>query len=696
MKYASKIDELFYNKKSQFIIPLYQRRYAWDKDNCRRLFDDIIKVHERNLPNHFFGSIVTIREGMTDDDLLVIDGQQRITTISLIVLAIINAIKNGELLCDDLEIINQRTEPYLYSKYRKEFKLRSIEQDRIAYEKLFENSEDEFVEDSGITKNYRYFYDRIVNSGLKAEAMLDAMEKLVIIDLRLEQDDDPQLIFESLNSTGKDLTEADKVRNYLLMGLKKQQQEEYYHKYWSKIERLTGGDPTMFFRDYLTMWLRKIGTLDNLYFDFKQFDIDRGYERDEMFKELLRYATFYYQITTGDVADDALGRKLKQLTSIGSSVGIPYYLALFDYAEQGNIDSKELYTILDIIENYWARRIICGYPANSLAKIFSTLHGDILRIYTQFEKLGRQTISSYSDLLSYILLRKQGNATFPTDEELALSFETRKIYKLPIDYRYFLFERMENGNSKEGVMPVVKKMKEGLFSIEHIMPQTLTSAWRAELGSNAEEIHEKYLHTFANLTLTGYNSNYGNRPYAEKKKGFIDSEGNPVVGFNDSNFTLSNYLKSHDKWTITELEERQRQLLKRFLDLWPMITTAHVPISSETDDIPLSDEDVEMTGRTIVAFTFKNERYEVLSWKDALVQICHLMYLDNKETVVQLCHQKSWLHDEPAEWKTQFAEGCYVYTANDTKTKCNIMRFVFDKCDMDTDLLTLHLKMVSI
>ncbi len=692
MKYATKISQFFSNQNALFIIPLYQRCYAWDKENCRRLFDDIIKINDKHLPSHFFGSIVTVQESMVEEDLLVIDGQQRITTISLIVLAIKNAVQNNALVCDRPDMLEKKSEIYLNASFRETYKLRSIEQDHIAYEKLFGNNNAEFVSDSGITSNYLYLYDRIVNSGMTAEELINAVERLVIIDLRLEQDDDPQLIFESLNSTGKDLTEADKVRNYLLMGLKKQQQEDLYHRYWSKIEKLTDGVPTMFFRDFLTMKLRKIGTLDNLYFDFKQYDIDGRFDREDLLKELLRYANIYHTITTGDNASPRIKKKLKQLASIGSTVGNPYYMSLFAHAENGQIDDNELYDVLDTTENYWARRIICGYPANSLAKIFATLHGDILRIYTQFEKVGKQPDASYADLLRFILLRKQGNAAFPTNEELTLAFETRKIYKLPIDYRYFLFERMENGNSKEGVMPVVEYMREGKFTIEHIMPQSLTPVWQNELGDDYAKIHEKYLHTFANLTLTGYNSNYGNRPFSEKKHGFTDNEGNHIVGFDGSSFTLSNYMKSCDNWTLTEITERQEQLLQKFLSLWPMITTSHIPLALETDDITISDEDTEVTGRTLVAFTYNGNRYEVTSWKDALVQVCHLLYLEDRASIIQLCQQQSWLHCEPADWKTPFADGCYVYTANDTKTKCNIMRYVFEKCGIDPESLILHLK----
>ena len=318
----------------------------------------------------------------------------------------------------------------------------------------------------------------------------------------MEFGDNPQLIFESLNSCGKDLEEADKVRNYLLMSLSSEQQEEYYKKYWAEIESCTDDEPTMFIRDYLTIKTKLISKITDLYFDFKTFDEKNSIPREELLIEMLKYAKYYKQSTKGCTGDEKIDRKFKQLSNIGSSVCMPFYLQFLEYANDNKLSSEEVYKVLDIVENYWARRIICAYPANVMSKTFAILHSDILRIINEHSKRETPLESSYSELIKYVLLKKQGNAIFPKDSEIDKNFPTRQIYKIPIDYRYFLFERMENENSKEGDDTIVSRMKKNQITIEHIMPQTLNQKWKDSLGENWEDIHETYLHTFANLTLT--------------------------------------------------------------------------------------------------------------------------------------------------------------------------------------------------
>ena len=697
MKYATKINEYFYNPKQLLLIPLYQRAYAWEEVHCKRLFDDIIKVHKNQLQSHFFGSIVSVQDNQLEDDLLIIDGQQRITTVSIIVLALKNAVKNGEITCsmsdDDLE---ESTKSYLYAKLRKvdrKIKLRPIERDLKAYDALFANNPNEFVKGAGVTRNYDFFYSQIANCGLSFDDIFNALEKFIIIDLRLESSDNPQLIFESLNSTGKDLTEADKVRNYLLMSLSKQQQDEYYSKYWRNIEIFTDEDPTMFIRDFLTINLKRICNIDNLYFEFKEYDELYHLKRENLFKELLHFAKFYNQISKGNIGNDVIDKKLKQLASIGSFVAMPFYLSYFDFAEQHNIPIEKRYEVLDITENFWARRIICSYPANALNKLYSTLHSDIIKVFATHEKRGIALGNSmYPEVMKHILLRKQGNAKFPTDLEISESFMTRWIYKLPINYRYFLFERMENGNNKDAIMPIVEGMKKGQITIEHIMPQTLTTQWKQDLGDNYAEIHSRYLHTFANLTLTAYNSSYSNHPFAEKRDGYTDKKGGKVYGFKDSNYSLSSFLKNCTSWTENEILQREKILLDRFLSLWPMIATSYEPLEKDADIVSFADDEYEFTGRKLMAFSYKGQKYDVSTWKDMLVMVCKLIYAENKNTVLYLCSKNDTFHSTSNFDRTCFAEGCYVYTSCSTKSKQSILSYLFKNCGISDSELELYLQ----
>ena len=689
MKYAININEYFDGSKTLFLIPLYQRKYAWQQKHCVRLFEDLKKIHKDNIYSHFFGSIVSVKASETEDDLLIIDGQQRITTISLLILAGLNAVENGDMVRGD-EDIDKIREDYLYATRRRvdrKIKLKPIEGDLEAYDALFKNDPEEFVKNNGITSNYQLFYQMIKASDLSFSDLIVAIERLTVIDIRLDSRDNPQLIFESLNSCGKDLEEADKVRNYLLMSLSPQEQEEYYHSYWSKIEKLTDGEPTMFIRDYLTIENGAISNIEELYFDFKKYDEEKQIERRALLENMLKFARYYRQITKGETGIRKLDKKLKQIANIGTAVHLPYLLSFFDYANENGLDEDERYTVLDVVENYWARRIICNYPANALQKMFAVLHNEILKIYKLHQKREQELTLPYSEILKYVLLKKQGTASFPLDTEVKDQFPTRQIYRIPSSYRSFLFERMENENSPEANDTIVDKMNKGDITIEHIMPQSLTPQWKQALGNNWEEIHTVYLHTFANLTLTGFNFSYSNHSFQEKKEGYIDRKGNKIDGFDNSAFRLSNYLKHCTKWTLDELKERQQILLDNFLRLWPMITTEYVPLEKEYELVSFDDDEFELTGRTILGFRYREERHQVVTWKDMIEQVCKLMYNENPSTMAYLASRDEWVHETSSKERSKIADSCFVYSSCSTNTKRSLLGFLFKELSIPTSVL---------
>jgi len=504
MRDATKLDIYFKDDKALFLIPLYQRKYAWQQKHCQRLFSDLLKVHKENIPSHFFGSIVSVKaDSEHENDLLIIDGQQRITTISILILAAINAVENGEMEIREEDNIIYAKERYLLAKYRRhverKIKLRPIDEDLKAYDALFSNDPEQFIpaEKSGVTKNYLFFYNLIVGQviPLVFEDLIDAIERLIVIDICLDSNDNPQLIFESLNSCGKDLEEADKVRNYLLMSQSKELQEHYYYKYWQKIEKFTDGEPTMFIRDYLTLKRRVISNIDDLYFDFKAYDEKTDIPREELLADMLKYARYYEMAIKGKTTSERLNRKLRQLASIGSNVCMPFYLAFFNYADENDLSEQLRHEVLDVIENYWARRIICNWPANAMSKSFALLHSDILRIYDTHKRRGLEVEVSYVEVMKYIILKKQGTGEFPIDRYVIESFPTRQIYKMPAAYRAFLFERMENLDSKEADVDIIQKLNDNSITIEHIMPQHLTPQWKEDLGPEYEQLSNNiYIH----------------------------------------------------------------------------------------------------------------------------------------------------------------------------------------------------------
>lgn len=689
MRDALKIDRFFNNDKQLFLIPLYQRKYEWEIKHCKRLFRDLERIIADNIKSHFFGSIVYIPASQHYDDVLIIDGQQRITTISLLVLAAINSVKNGIMKNDYdeayLETVHRK---YLIAPYRtgtdRKIKLRPIERDMKSYDALFGNEESEFVpsEQSGMTRNYQLFYELLKYSSLTFPQLIEAIERLVIIEIRLDTDDNPQLIFESLNSCGKDLEEADKVRNYLLMSLTNEEQELYYKKYWSKIEEYTDDQPTMFIRDYLMMKDRCLKNISELYFEFKAFDEKMNMPREELLADMTKFAKYHMQILKAKTGNDKLDRKLWQLSNINSNVPMPFELSFMEYADNHELSYEERYTVFDIIENFWARRIICNKPANALNKLFITLHSEILRIITEHEKRGIPLAVGYAELMKFILLRKKGTTSMPTDKDVEDWFPIRSIYKMPVDYKCFMFERMENADNLEGDQSIVQRMKNKVLSIEHIMPQTLTSQWKSDLGSDWQEIYDTRLHTFANLTLTGYNTTYSNHSFIDKKNGYIDRKGNSVYGFKDSPLYLNCYLKTCNKWTSSEMNERQQVLLDRFMHLWPMITTDYAPLEKDTDTVVFGDDDVELTGRDIVSFSYKGKSQSVTSWKDMLVQLCTMIYEENQTDMGYVASFNYWLHSFPQRGRMRIGENCYVACDNSTNTKQSIIAYLFEKLNI--------------
>lgn len=708
MRDATRLDIYFHDDRALFLIPLYQRKYSWQQKHCQRLFADLVKVNEQNLFSHFFGSIVSVKASETENDLLIIDGQQRITTISILILAAINAVKNGDMDCEEEEFLKDTSEKFLIAKYRRhverKIKLRPIDEDMKAYDSLFSNDEETMKEYEGsmIVRNYGFFYNLIKSQEhkLSFEDLIEAIEKLIIIDICLESNDNPQLIFESLNSCGKDLEEADKVRNYLLMSESKKDQEDYYYAYWSKIEKATDGEPTMFIRDYLTIKKKVISKIEDLYFDFKQYDEENNISRRELLEDMLKFARYYKEAGKGATMSERLNKKLKQLASIGSNVCMPFYMIFLDYAHEHQLSEDVQYQVFDVIENYWARRIICGWPANVMAKTFALLHSDVMRIYKEHEKRGKDMEVSYVEVLKYVLLRKQGTGVFPSDTDIKENFPQRQIYKLPSSYRAFMFERMENLNSKEYDDAIIQKMNEGKITIEHIMPQHLSPQWKQDLGPEADTIRDKYLHTFANLTLSGYNQDYSNRPYKEKWNGYSYTKKNretgeevvtTVYGYKDSAFKLSNYMKNHEQWTEEELKERGEILMNNFLMLWPEVKSDYKPLDKELEIVSLDDDDIEFTGRKIAGFRYKGVRHADIVWKNLLVDVCKILYHEKPTEMLYLATRNYNLHMNPASNLTYVADNCYVWSSNSTRTKRAILLYIFNKIGISPSELEIEL-----
>lgn len=680
---AQPLIKFFDGSDKRFIIPLYQRNYDWKEDNCEQLFQDLIKLHESDRKSHFFGSIVSSIQSGTEDRY-IIDGQQRITTVSLMLIAMVNAKKEGLIEADDAKLVEKIFKRYLVDEYQEDerkVKLKPIKKDMQAFDALLYKPKDQYIKESNVTRNYDFFFDKIIHCGLTLDELFETIKKLEVINIRLDEDDDPQLIFESLNSTGLDLSEADKIRNYLLMSLAPTEQDDLYSRFWNPIEEFTKYDPSSFVRDYLTMKQGKIGRIDRIYFIFKEYAESAGIGRTALLEDMHHYARIYSQIDNAQVGTEKLNRKLNQLRTLDSTIAYPYFMAFFDFTSKEGLSENEIYKVIDVVEAYWARRIICNLPSNALNKVFATLHRDVLN---HINKVGNDSVPSYLEVLIYVLLKKGRSSVFPTDEEVAGDFVSRQVYKMPTNLRMFILERMENRDNNER-HDVVKELTEKDITIEHIMPQTLSDEWKTALGDEWKRIHQQYLHTMANLTLTGYNSQYSNLTFIKKR----DME----KGFKDSAFRLNNYVKSCEQWTETELKQRQQELLQVFMNLWPMPTTSFEVTKQEAESASLDEEDFEFTGKKLQAYILHGVRYTVNTWKEMLVQVCGHLLLEKRSTLEWLCaNEKSGFHTIPESWRRELAPNMYVWTDNSTATKISILNGMFAECNIPTSELVFEFR----
>lgn len=676
--------EYMEGSKKRFIIPVYQRNYDWKTENCKQLYDDLVKVIKNKRRSHFFGSLVSVYEPSgRNTEFLVIDGQQRLTTVSLLLLAMYNLIKSGIITPKDVYLDKQIYEDFLVDKYQPEetrIKLKPVKNDQKAFGKLF-NDAREHIRESNLTTNYNYFYERIQKQEISIDELFDAICRLEIINITLNNEDNPQLIFESLNSTGLDLSEGDKIRNFILMRLPSKEQDEYYDKYWNRIEECTKYDVSSFVRDYLSIKQLAIPSQKKIYISFKDYVDQKSIETEELLKDLLAYAKRYEILLSGGTGNKALDACIYRLNRLETTVTRPFFLEVLRLYDENKLDISELTEIFLITENYLFRRAICDLPTNALNKIFSTLHREITRYEANDE--------GYLEKFKYALLSKKERARFPDDDEFAERFTDRQVYLMNSKNKIYIMERLENYSTLED-KDVYCHCDDGTYSIEHIMPQHLTPAWIKALGEDYEEIHEMWLHRIANLTLTAYNSKYSNSTFEEKKS--------MKNGFEDSGIRMNTYIAKKDKWTLAELEERNQYLMGRALEIWAAPTTTFKPAVKQMDSYTL-DDDVSLSGRLIARFSYKNTEQPVSSWVEMFQKVLQILYAEDKSVITKLAASKDdglalnfTMNEADFKKTVEIGDGIYVWTNTSTQTKLSVLNKVFKLYDADPSDLVFYLR----
>ncbi|MFA4758328.1 DUF262 and DUF1524 domain-containing protein, partial [Helicobacter pylori] len=550
------LDFIGKSQEKQFVIPIYQRVYSWEKEQCKQLWDDIIKTGGNDqIEGHFIGSIIFVHDGIYTtnyNELLIIDGQQRLTTITLLFIAL------RDHLNDEDEFLEKFSRQKILNRYLinsdekgdKKFRLILSEPDRDTLLSLIDENKRKPSEPSlKIVENFKLFEEWIRKNTDKLETIFKGLDKLMVVEISLEKGkDNPQLIFESMNSTGKDLTQTDLIRNYILMGLEPEKQKIFYKKYWRAMEEDFKQSEkqskredlfNQFVRHYLTIKTREIPKISKVYEAFKDYRQKKGIEIEDLLKDLQKYCGFFCQIAFKKEVDKELNKALSFLVDLERDVIYPLLLELYSDYKDSVLFEKDFISIIYLIESYICRRAVCGLGTNSLNKIFASFT----------KKINKDQY--FESIKAHFLSLETTKGKFPKDSEFKNLFTTIDFYNLK-EKKYFL-ERLENFDTKE---PVDTQK----CNIEHIMPQTLEEEWERDLGENFQAIHEKYLHTIGNLTLTGYNKEYYNKPFQEKR----DME----KGFKQSPLRLNQSLKDLEVFDEKEIEKRANDLADWALKIW--------------------------------------------------------------------------------------------------------------------------------
>lgn len=548
------------NGNKQFLIPVYQRYYSWETEQCSRLWNDIVDMQKKDKDGHFVGSIVNIAEQAMPTGVqkyMIIDGQQRLTTLSLLLIALRDYAEEHPEDGTNARRIDNMLLKNEYEDGDERYKLLLTETDRELLKSLVEKKPISDPSLSRILSNYNIFVRKIANKELQPKDVYEAIGRLQIVNITLDRNvDDAQAIFESLNSTGKELSESDLIRNYVLMGLEPSEQRYVYEHMWRPMELLFDyekQDTVMdrFFRDYLTMKTTRIPKIDRVYEGFKAYHLNCEFSTiRELCADLLTYATYYTNMVFRRSDKPVLKSLYSDIGDLRMEVAFPFLLKVHNDCTEGVITEDDLIEIIKMCISYVFRRSICDIPPNSLNKTFATLRNKI-KPY------------DYMNSIKAFFVLRDDYKEFPDDEKFEKAFVSRDIYNMRS--RNFILSHLENYGNKA---PIIIEN----YTIEHIMPQNSNprDEWKTMLGANWKEIQKTYLHTIGNLTLTAYNSEMSDNPFMVK----MDMEG----GFKESALRLNAYLVKLTEWNEQHIKERAKLLAEKAEQIWtyPEITAAEL------------------------------------------------------------------------------------------------------------------------
>ena len=591
--------------KKTFNIPVYQRNYDWQEENCKKLFTDIENIIKHNEEiEHFLGTVVYVLTKIERDyeEYVLIDGQQRITSISLLLKAL-----HEKIISEDTK--ESIWEQYLINKKSPDnirIRLKPIESDRVSYKQLIDNNDDS--SNSNVCRNYKIFKELLENSHYSAEQIYSALYKIELVTIKLEKDkksENPQLIFESLNSTGLSLTQADLIRNYLLMNSEYEKQTVLYKNFWLKIEiELTNKKISDFIRDFLTMKTGKIANKNKVYDDFKEYmRIQKELNEEAVLEELVTYSKYYNWFLNANSNNEKINEKLKHFKYLKNTTVYPLLLSIFeDTYYYKKLDEDKLLKIIDLLISYIFRRTICGYKTSSINKVFASIPKKILEnqnekdIYFKIEKN---------------LMERRLETIFPRDEEFKLNFIKYNFEKNKELLKYTLKELEQKVSNN-----VINDTSN--LNIEYIMPENLNSEWKLELGEKKfENTHLEYLGTIGNSSLIEndllrYNKNF------KTKKEF----------YQKSNIEITRNINNYQVWTDNEIKNRAEQLYEKSKEIWSIPAGYKIQKLNniEYGKEYLLNSSINVTGEKPDKLIIDSIPYPVKSWKGLLEKLCIELY----------------------------------------------------------------------
>lgn len=661
----------------QFVIPVYQRNYDWTEQECGQLLNDIISVETENRGTHFIGSIVFIHEGIYTtsniQELVIIDGQQRLTTINILYAALYRFTMENGRSHDAARLFNMFLTNQYVQDEKSKLKLKQTDVNSTAFKAILSGTENQFDTYTNVIENFNYFRSIITHDNI--DLISNGLGRLVFVEISLERGkDDPQRIFESLNSTGLDLSQSDLIRNYILMDLEPKRQRKVYETIWRPIEEnardlqkqtsLVSG----FIRDFLTLRNKKIPNKSMVYEEFKTIYPDKKSEGFVQELEKIKALSVHYRkfINPSCVSDKDIRKEMEYISRLEINVAYPFLLQVFEDAENGFLSEGELLTVLKLIQSYAWRRFITGYPTNALNKVFMTLYAEVDQ-------------DDYSESIARALIRKRGSGKFPTDEEIKAALKDKDLYNIKAKNRSYLFELLENHNNREWV-----DTSKETITVEHIFPQSPNGDWSEGLSEEDYFLFtEKYLNTIGNLTLSGNNGSLGNRGFIEKKEMNV---GGKEQGYRYSRLWLNVYLNSIDSWDIPSFEDRYELICRRFLKIWPY-PDVQMEETDATEEQTIFNADGPRF-KKLEYFIFENTKVEEEAIARMYFYVVRQLYEKNPELLVT--NQDFFkITRNPSDFRSpqEIINGWHIEANIDSDTKFASLKKLLTLFELEDDLL---------